>query len=174
MNITRTLQSLTLGSFLLGCSHDYTKTVSNVDIERFMGPWNVQAGRFTSFEKDPYNSVEAYTWNEDENRIDVDFHYNQGGFNGPLKKIPQKAFIEDKETNAHWKVQVWWPLRFSYLIIALDPNYEWTAVGVPSQKYLWIMSRNPHLPKETLDMIIKELDSKGYSTKDLQYVQHSK
>ena len=172
MKLTRSLQSFALVTLLFGCASTYNKTVSHVEIKRFMGPWHVQAGRFTSFEKDPYNSVESYTWNEKENRIDVDFHYNQGGFDGPRKEIPQKAFIENKQTNAHWKIQVWWPLRFSYLIVALDPNYEWTAIGVPDEKYLWIMSRTPHLPREKVSEIVKDLDRLGYSTKDLQFVQH--
>ena len=72
--------SLPLFLYMLvsGCSTStpYTKTVSNVDLQRFMIPWHVQAGRFTSFEKDPYNSIESYTWNEKEQRIDIDFSYN--------------------------------------------------------------------------------------------------
>lgn len=170
-------QSLTalLGGLVLGCSsHTYDKTVQKVDRDRFMGSWYVQAGRFTVFEKDAYNSVEVYTWNEKEKRIDIDFHFNQGKLDGPRKDIPQKAWIENEETNAHWKVQPIWPLRFNYLIIALDPNYEWTAIGVPDEKYLWVMSRDPHISRSKVDTILKELDGQGYSVKDIQYVEHSK
>jgi apolipoprotein D and lipocalin family protein len=169
-----TLPALVIGTLLMGCSPKYEKTVAHVDRDKFMRRWHVQAGRFTSFEKDPYNSVESYTWNEKEERIDVDFTFNQGSFDGPLKKIPQKAWIENKETNAHWKVQPFWPLKFNYLIIALDPNYEWTAIGVPDQKYLWIMTKDAQFSKDKLAPIISHLDGLGYSTKDLEYVQHNR
>lgn len=168
--------SLPLFFYMLisGCSTStpYTKTVSNVDLQRFMIPWHVQAGRFTSFEKDPYNSIESYTWNEKEQRIDIDFSYNQGGFNGPVKKIPQKGWVKDTKTNATWEVQPWWPLKFDYLIIALADDYEWTVIGVPNQNYLWVMSKDPHFPREKVDQIIRDIAKTGYSIENIQYVQH--
>lgn len=160
-----------------GCasSHTYTKTVNKVDIKRFMIPWHVQAGRFTSFEKNPYNSIESYTWNEKEQRIDIDFTYNEGAFDGPVKKIPQKGWIKDTVTNATWSVQPWWPLKFDYLVIALDDvNYEWTAIGVPSQKWLWVMTRDPHYPREKVNQILKDIEKTGYSIEKVQFVEHNK
>jgi apolipoprotein D and lipocalin family protein len=170
---TKSLLTLLLVTGLLwGCAGSYNKTVAHVERDRYMGDWYVQAGRFTVFEKDAYNSVESYKWNEKEQRIDIDFHYNEGSVTGPYKEIPQKAWIHDGKTNAHWKVQVWWPLKFSYLIIALDPDYQWTAVGVPDEDYLWIMSRDPHFPKEKTEAIIEQVRQSGYSTKDIQWIQH--
>jgi len=155
-----------------GCSQKYMKTVNHIDRDRFMGKWYVQAGRFSFLEKDVYNSIEIYTWNEANNRIDIDFSFNQGSLTGPLKKIPQKAWIENKKTNATWSVSPFWPLKFSYLVIALDPEYRWTAIGVPNQKYLWIMTRDPHFPKVQIEKILSELSLSGYPVKDIVYVPH--
>lgn len=176
MKILKNSLPVLMGVLLTACSHTepYTKTATNVDINRFMIPWHVQAGRFTSFEKNPYNSIESYEWNEKEQRIEIDFRYNEGAFDGPLKKIPQKGWIKDKTTNATWSVQPWWPLKFDYLILALDENYEWTAIGVPDQKYLWIMTKEAQFPREKVNEIINKLRSAGYSTDNLQWVQHSK
>lgn len=162
---------VTLGS-LLGCASDtYHKTVDYVDRDRFMVDWHVIAGRFTMFENEPYNSIEGYTWNEKEQQIDINFRYNKGSFDGELKKIPQTAWIENKKTNAHWKVKpAWFPFKMDYLVIGLDPNYEWTAIGVPSQKYLWIMSPNPFFPKEKVPAILEQLAKTGYNIKDIIYV----
>lgn len=171
---SKILVPLFLGGLIYSCSHkSFDKTVGQVDRDRFMGNWYVQAGRFTMVEKDPYNSVEAYTWNEKENRIDIDFHYNQGGFDGPLKKYPQKAWI-DSPTNDRWKVQPFWPLKFDYLIIGLGENYEWTAIGVPNEKYLWIMTKDPQFPKAKVEEILKDIKAKGYSIEDVKFVQHNK
>lgn len=168
--------SLPLFLYMLvsGCSTStpYTKVASHVDLERFMTSWYVQAGRFTYFEKDPYNSIESYIWNEKEQRIDIEFSYNKGGFDGPLKKMTQKGWVKNSKTNATWEVQPLWPLKFDYLIIALADDYEWTVIGVPNQKFLWIMSKEPHFPREKVDLIIRDIAKTGYSVENIQYVQH--
>ena len=116
-------------------STGYYKTVDKVELQKFMGDWYVLAGRFTFLETKVHNAVEKYSWNEKENRIDVDFTYNKGSLTGEKKTLPQKAWIENSATNAHWKVSPLWPLKFDYLVIDLASDYSWTAIGVPSQNY---------------------------------------
>ena len=154
----------------VGCSsttRGNVKTVESVDINKFMGDWYVLAGRFTFLEKDVHNGLERYTWNEKKERIDVDFSYNKGALNGPKKSIPQKAWIFDAKSNSRWKVSPLWPFKFDYLIVALDENYRWTAIGVPDEKYLWIMARDWKNPETTIENAIRHLDQIGYNTKNL-------
>jgi apolipoprotein D and lipocalin family protein len=176
MRLIKSSLPILLGFIISSCSHTppYKQTVPKVDLARFMKPWYVQAGRFTFLEKDPYNSIESYTWNEAENRIEIDFRYNQGSFDGPEKKIPQKGWVKDTVNNSTWSVQPWWPLRFDYLIIGLGENYEWTAIGVPDQKYLWIMTEDPQYPKEKVQEILTRLQDSGYRTDEIQWVKHKK
>jgi apolipoprotein D and lipocalin family protein len=149
-----------------------TPTVQNLDLTKFMGDWYVVAGRTTYFEKGAYNSLEQYTWNEAKQRIDINFSYNKGSLDGPKKVIPQKAWVFNNETNAHWKVQPIWPLKMDYLVLEIDPDYKWTAVGVPNQNYLWIMSREKQMNDELLNSIVKSLDQKNYNTKSIQRIEH--
>jgi apolipoprotein D and lipocalin family protein len=156
---------------LIGCSNlQKPKTVDYVDLERFMGKWYVITGRTSFMEKGAHASVEKYSWNKEKKRIDIDFTFRKDSLNGKLKSIPQKAWIENTETNAHWKVQPFWPLKFDYLVIALGPNYEWTAIGVPDQKYLWIMARKSHISDEELSSILKVVSKTGYDIQDLKNV----
>lgn len=148
------------------------KTVEKVEICKFMGDWFVLAGRFTFLEKDVHNGLERYTWNQDKERIDVSFTYNKGSMTGPKKSIPQTAWIFNQETKAHWKVSPFWPFKFDYLIVALDVNYRWTAIGVPDQKYLWIMARDWRNPESIIDEAVKQLNAIGYDTKNLVKVPH--
>ncbi len=148
------------------------KTVSSVDLQKFMGNWYVLAGRFTPLEKDVHNGLETYTWNEKEQRIDIGFNYNQGSFEGKLKSIPQKGWVENSSTNAHWKVSPLWPLKFDYLIVGLAPDYSWTAIGVPSRKYLWIMARDPRNSEKTVAEAIRHLEEIQYPTGNLVKVPH--
>lgn len=158
----------------LGCSSKEKKmiTTEKVDIDKFMGDWYVLAGRFTFLEVDVHNGIEKYTWNQKENRIDVDFKFNKGSLTGPIKSIPQKAWVYNQVTKAHWKVSPFWPFKFDYLVVDLDENYRWTAVGVPDQKYLWIMARDWKNPEATIAEAVKRLDAKGYDTKNLVRVPH--
>lgn len=155
-----------------GCAHSYDRTVAAVDRDRFMGTWYVVAGRFTFLETDVYNSVEKYTWNEALQQIDIDFSYHQGSPQGKLKKYPQTGWITNHTTNATWKISPFWPLKFTYLIIALDPDYQWCAIGVPNQKYIWIMSRDPHLARKKIQTILQEIHSLNYAVEDIVYVTH--
>lgn len=167
----KSIQAVLMGLIFCSCSTKYDKTVTYVERDRFMGTWYVMAGRFTSIEKGGVNSVEKYTWNENEKRIDIDFRFNKGGPEGELKKYPQKAWITN-EDNAHWDVQPFWPLKFDYLILAVSTDYEWTAIGVPNQKYLWIMSRKPSFSREAIDQVLLNLKKKGYNTSEIVFVDH--
>ncbi len=146
------------------------KTVDSLDIKRFMGKWYVIANIPTFIEKGAHNAIETYTWNEKENRIDVQFKFNLDGFDGKEKSYPQKAFIFDKETNAEWRIQPFWPLKFSYLVIDLAPDYSYTVITVPDRTYLWIMARTPKLPESTYQAILAKLRSQSFNLNELKKV----
>lgn len=149
------------------------KTAERVELERFMGDWYVLSGRFTFLEKGVHNGIERYALNEKENRIDVDFTYRKDSFGGELKSLPQKAWVEDLKTNAHWKVSPMWPLKFDYLVLAVAEDYSWTAIGVPNQKYLWIMARDWRNPEPIIKKAVSQLNQIGYNTDGLISVPHS-
>ena len=165
------LSFLSITTLLTACSGtQYLKTVQNLDINRFMGDWYVIASRATFLEKGAHNGVESYTWNDKEKRIDINFTYKKDSFDGEVKSIPQKAWIYNKETNAHWKVQPFWPLKLDYLVIDLDENYEWVVVGVPNQNYVWIMARDWKIDEQTYNEIIDRLNKLSYRTDEIKRV----
>lgn len=163
---------------IFGCSNmSYTKTfnrtVEKLDLNKFMGKWYVVAGRVTFLERGAHNAVEEYTWNHAEKRIDINFYYNKDSFSGALKKIPQKAWIVDSISNARWHVSPFWPLKFDYLVVDLAKDYSWTAIGVPSGKYLWIMSREWNTSPEKIEEIKKRLTEKGYPVDGTELIPQS-
>jgi apolipoprotein D and lipocalin family protein len=169
--ITHVLSLATLLLPVFSCaSGGFYKTVDRVDMSRFMTQWYVIGGRLTMFEKGAHNATETYSWNAEKKQIDIDFNYRKNAFDGEIKSIPQTGWVYNETTKAHWKVRPFWPLKLDYLVIALDPNYEWTAIGVPNQKYLWIMSTKPELSERQYQDILQYLDSIGYSTRDLIHV----
>ncbi len=145
------------------------KKVPQVDIGRFMGQWYVIANIPTFIEKDAYNAVETYTWNEKENRIDVLFTFNKGSFKGEKKSYTQKAFVHDKSGN-EWRIQFFWPLKFPYLIIDLAEDYSYTVIGVPNRSYVWIMAKSPKMDETTYNGIVERLKNQKFDVKKIQKV----
>ncbi len=167
------LSTLCFGLLLHACqsSEPYTKTVESVNLEQYLGKWYVIANRPTMFETNAYNATETYTLNKETGKIDVAFKYKKGGFEGSEKSVPQTAWVHNEKTKAHWKISLWWlPFNLDYLIIDLDKNYQWTVVGVPNQKYLWVMSRQPEMNDVLLSEILAGIKNKGYDTSEVNRV----
>ncbi|HMP89365.1 MAG TPA: lipocalin family protein [Kiritimatiellia bacterium] len=148
----------------LGCSTvKPPPTVEYVDLPRFMGDWYVVGGILTSFERDAYHAIENYQLDKKGN-IPTTYTFRRGGFDGPLKTYRSKAFVHNKETFAEWRIQFIWPLKFPYLVIYLDEDYQATAISTDDKKYLWIMSRTPQMPERQYGEIMNLVTELGFDT----------
>ena len=58
-------------------------------------------------------------------------------------------------------------MKFDYLIIGLADDYSWTAIGVPNQKYLWIMTDHWNVSDKELNSIIEKVRQSGYPVDEL-------
>jgi apolipoprotein D and lipocalin family protein len=160
-------------SFFTGCStksESPLKTAEHVEIPKFMGSWYVIANIPTFLEKGAHNAVETYTWNEKEERIDVNFTFNDGSFEGKKKSLPQKAFVHNKKTGAEWKIQFFWPLKFSYLILDVAPDYSHTIIGVPDRGHVWIMARTPKMEESVYASLVKKVRDMNFDVSKIEKV----
>jgi apolipoprotein D and lipocalin family protein len=135
-----------------------------------MGDWYVIAHIPTPFEKDATNAVESFHWNQTEERIDIEYHHNEGSSDGPLKHYPQKAWITDRQNNADWKVEFFWPMKFNYQVLEVASDYTWALIGTSSKNYVWILARKPHLDDETYLELLKKLEGWGYDLATLRKI----
>ena len=145
------------------------KTVEYVDIERFMGDWYVISNIPTFLEKRATNAIESYRLNS-KGEIETTFTFHEDSPEGDKKIYKPKGFIKNNKTNAEWRMQFLWPFKMPYLIIDLDANYNYTVIGVPNRKYVWIMSRKPSLDSKTYNIIIDKLKQVGYDIKQIKKV----
>ena len=67
------------------------------------------------------------------------------------------------------RVSFFWIFYSDYNVLALGDDYGWALVGGGSPKYLWILSRTPSLPQETLERILKLASDRGYDTDPVSY-----
>jgi apolipoprotein D and lipocalin family protein len=145
------------------------KTVEYVDIEKFMGDWYVISNIPTFIEKRATNALESYRLNN-KGEIETTFTFHEDSPEGDKKIYKPKGFIKNNKTNAEWRMQFLWPFKMPYLIIDLDENYNYTVIGVPNRKYVWIMSRKPSLDSKIYSIIIDKLKQVGYDIKQIKKV----
>ena len=158
---------------LASCTKEQYVTADYVDLDRFITKWYVIAGRFTPFEDEAYNPVEHYRFAADKQHIEVDFSFNKGSLDGERNAFQQRAWVVNTITNAHWKIRPFWPLKLNFLILAVADDYSWAAVGVPSQRYLWVMAKQPTLSQADMAEVLDKLNQINYSTHNLVYAQHN-
>lgn len=157
--------------FYLGCStamKTNLPVVEKVDLQAYMGKWYEIARYPNSFQKGCLDSRATYTLKPDGkvavlNECERDKNTSQA--NGTARVV-------EPATNAKLKVSFFWPFEGDYWIVDLGRNYEYSVVSEPSRKYLWILSRTPELPKETLADIEKRLVDLGFDISKLLYNNH--
>lgn len=139
--------------------------VAALDLQRYLGDWYELARYDHSFERGLDFCKANYALRED-GKIAVT---NTGIKDGKQKASTGKAKTTD--TPALLRVSFFGPFYSDYRIMLRDPDYGWALVGSKSAKYLWILSRTPELPQETLDTILAEAQSRGYDTGKLIWVK---
>ena len=145
-------------------STEQVKTVTQVDLQRYLGKW--------------YEIYRLPNWFEDEDCITVTAEYsplpdhqinvlNSCQKKDRLKQANGIAKVVDAPSNAKLKVSFFRPFYGDYWILDLAPDYSWVLVGEPSGKYFWILARERHLPPLLEDQLLQKAEKLGYLKKDL-------
>ncbi len=146
-----------------------------IELERFMGDWYVVAfipvDLFFFSEADAHDAVERYVLDE-EGRIDVTYTFRDGSFDAEPTVTTQRGRVHDEERRTEWRVQPFWPFWSAYLIAWLDEDYERAIVGVPSRKYVWVLSRTAGLDEAELAALTERVAELGYDPAELRRVPH--
>lgn len=155
------------GAFHSAASAAELKTVDSVDLDRYLGTWYEIASYPAWFQKS-CTAVKAEYARRDDGLISVVNSCLKHTLAGKLKQANGKAKIVDPESNAKLKVSFFGPFWGPYWIIDLDTDYGWAVVGVPSRKYLWILSRTPEMDGNTYAGILERLVDQGYDPSRLK------
>jgi apolipoprotein D and lipocalin family protein len=145
------------------------RTVTQVDLERFMGDWYVIANIPTFIERAAHNAVESYE-QVNNRQIATTFRFNHGDFDGPLKTYRPTGFVSNDTSNAIWGMQFIWPFKADYRVIYLDKDYTQTVIGRNKRDYIWIMARTPSIPQADYDRMIEVAEKHGYDTSKIRPV----
>lgn len=156
---------------LAGCatSQPPVRTVPRVDLNRYLGNWYVIANIPYFLEKGKVASYDTYSMRPD-GRMNNTFTFRKGTFGAPETSWHGVAWVVNHDSNAEWKVRFWWPFTATYLVLELDPAYQWAVVGTPGRGLLWVLARERHLDATTYGEILVRIAAQGYDTSRLALV----
>ena len=170
MQPARRFGAVSLMLMLSACSSAPSlPVVERVDLERFMGDWYVIANIPTGAEEGAHNAVESYRL-DDDGTIATTFTFRDGSFDGPERVMRPRGFVRDRNSNAVWGMQFFWPIKAEYLIAHVDADYTETIIARSRRDYVWIMARTPQIPEADYERLRRKVADLGYDTAQLQTV----
>ena len=165
--VARGLPALLLA--LAGCaSHPPLPTATNVDLERFMGDWYVQAHIPARAERSAHNAVESYALDGD-GRVLTSYVFREGGFDGELEVLQPVGFVSE-DSDAVWGMRFLWPFRAEYRVAYVDADHSETIIARTKRDYAWIMTREPEISDARLEALTRRLADLGYELDGLRRV----
>lgn len=144
-------------------------SVAAVELPRYLGKWYEIASFPLFFQRVCRGDTTAeYALRDDGELSVVNRCRSEDGF----AQVSGRAWAVEDSGNARLKVQFFWPFRADYWVIGLDPDYRWAVVGNPNRRYLWILSRTPVLPPESLASALQAATAQAYPIEQLRYTRH--
>ncbi|MCO5113417.1 MAG: lipocalin family protein [Bdellovibrionaceae bacterium] len=155
---------INLPSFALA-NEDLT-SVSDIDLNRYMGRWFEIARYPHRYQKDCDYSEAHYKLRKDE-RIDVlNICFKNERIHSSIRGVAKPS---NSKSNTKLNIDFGFFRKGKYWIINIDKDYNWVVVSEPKRKSLFIMSRTKHLDQQTLDSILIDLEDKGFDINKLVY-----
>ena len=138
-----------------------TTTVTNLDLQKFMGRWYEIARLDNRFERGMTDVVAEYTLLDDGTIRIVNSGMRDGKYHQTVGR--------GKLSSEVGRLRVSFFLFFysDYNILEIAQDGQWVLVGGNSPKYLWILSREKQLPADVINHIIGLARGRGYDTNAL-------
>lgn len=153
----------------MACQHEEPLDVARVELSRMQGKWfeiaslprRSQAGcTGTTSEYQLKSATELLVINE----------CHEGNLQGAVKRVAARAVATDAAVPAKLSLDFGFAYG-DYWIIEVADDYSYAVVGHPTRDYLWILSREPSLPKPTLDGILQRSRALGFPVGILKYTE---
>lgn len=144
-------------------------TIESLDLERYQGLWFEIASIPQSFSANCESNTQAeYELLEDGKVSVLNSCLTQ---EGELSQAEGRARI-NPEFKQSSRLQVtfvnlfswWWVAAGDYWVLDIDPDYQWSLVGHPERKSLWILSRTQTLSKADLLKMRELIEAQAYDS----------
>ena len=134
-----------------------------VDLQRFMGRWYVIANIPYFAEQGYVGSYVEYALRPDGDIDDLFFGHKMS-FEAQLEKKALKDTVVPGSNNAEWRASPVWPISFSYLILYVDPAYQYALIGYPGKKWGWVFARSPQISDAAYQQLLARFERQGYDS----------
>lgn len=146
-------------------------SVEQLDLSRYAGHWHEIARLPVSYQRRCASDITAHYTLRSDGTIGVR--------NACRTKDGETAAVDGvaRQVEGHpARLQVrfapdwlgWLPLVWAdYWVLALDPDYQWSLVGEPDRKYLWILARSPSMDAALFASLKQRAEEMGYDLSDL-------
>jgi apolipoprotein D and lipocalin family protein len=143
--------------------------IKNFDLNLYLGKW-YEIARFPhSFEKGLVGCTANYSLLAN-GKVKVENTGFRNTLDGEYSTAVGKAKLAGKPTDGHLKVAFFLFFYADYIIMDMDPDYQWALIGSKADKYLWILSRAPQMDDVTYNKILDKARDLGYDLKLLYKV----
>lgn len=143
--------------------------VQDFELNKYLGTW-YEIARFDHRFERGLNYVTAEYQLNDDGTVRV-INRGKDRDSGEWEQAEGVAKFAGDNDTGHLKVSFFGPFYASYVIAALDDDYQYSLVTGPSRDYLWILSRTPSLGHDVLNDLVNKARDLGYATNELIYVQ---
>lgn len=149
------------------------KSIENLDLQRYMGPW-FEVAKFPNwFQRKCQRNTQAIYKLQSAQQIEV-LNKCTTDTNEVIQAIgtarpngsglPAQLEVRFAPSWMSWLPFTWG----AYWVLDLDKDYQLAAVGDPSKNYLWILSRTPHVSEEAYAALIKRMAVMGFDITKLE------
>ena len=135
--------------------------LAQVDLPKYMGKWYVIANIPYFGEKD-YVGGQAEWKLRPDGKIDDAYIGRKNNFDSPETRREFVDTVVPDTGNAHWRVQLFWPISVSQLTLYVDPMYQYTVLGYPDKSLGWIFARTPSITEAKYQEMLGKLEEQGY------------
>jgi apolipoprotein D and lipocalin family protein len=156
---------------LAGCAanHQMPLTLAKqVNLERYSGRWYIIASIPYFAERGNVGSFFDISFPDGHVR-DV-YHGRDKTLDAPPTSLTMNGYVVPNTGNARWRESPFWPIYLSYLILWVDPNYNYALVGYPGRGYGWILSRSPQIDASAYQSLLGRFGEEGYDTSHFRRV----
>lgn len=141
---------------------DVSEPAKPVDLDRYLGLW-YELGRYPNRFERGCEGVTAEYANRPDGLIDVRNTCRKHAPDGTRRVAKGRARVVPGSGNARLKVSFFGPLFFgNYWVVDHAEDYEWSIVGEPSGRFLWILCRNSRPPAATYEALVDRARALGY------------
>ena len=137
-----------------------------VALDAYLGKWYEYARYEAPFQKGCEGVTAEYSLRDDAKIRVVNSCY-EGSLDGEFKQSTGRAKIVGGSQGAKLKVSFFGPFFGDYWVLDHGPEgadglYDWSIVGEPSGRYLWMLTRVAQPDKDTRALLERRVKELGY------------